>query len=439
MMDDIYLNLAIELFEKGTWTKDAFIKRVTLYANEKGMDMNSINDMIDRVCKPKEVSIEDKRDFLSKITIVGDEPKYGEAAMLMDESDVNKFYEMEQGSLEKESSSVTNNSKEEQTVVDLSKVVDEEVKDKQEVKPNKIVINRKDIKVVKSPVKEEERIILEEPKEVIVENNTELQNNSIIEEKEQSGVDLSSVFEESEPTIVEEKVLNDLTVEDIVNCRYTYGDLFGNSSADFNNNLSELVRNVKESDFERVLKALEGSVGFGYARRFSNDWNEFHKKGSIFKEPVVEEVLEEKTASKEEEIIKDDSRFVIPPISLEGFDEDLPKSEEEFTREAEKMNKPEKDSKVKVVDVSKERLARLKINKQRAINSFLKTGVLVLAYSFMNPYLAVGATLGYMYFADAIRSGDFKANNPVTKALKWSVEKVMYLGKDKEEERGKTR
>lgn len=438
MMDDIYLNLAIELFEKGTWTKDTFIKRVSLYANEKGMDMDSVNELIDRVCKPKEISIEDKRDFLSKITIVGDEPKYGEAAMLMDESDVNKFYEMEQGSLEKESSSVVNNPKEEQTVVDLSKVVDEEVKDKQEVKPSKIVINRKDIKVVKSPIKEEERVIIEEPKEVIVENNTELQNNSIIEEKEQSVIDLSSVIEESEPTIVEEKVLNNLTVEDIVNCRYTYGDLFGNSSADLNNNLSELVRNVKESDFERVLKALEGSIGPAYARRFSNDWNELHKKESIVKEPVVEEVLDEKPIDE----VNTNTGFVIPPISLDSIDEDLPKTEEEYIKEASKMSNPEKDSKVRVVEVSEERRAKLKINKKRVINSFLKTGVLVLAFSFMNPYLAVGTTASYMYFADAIRSGEFKANNPVSKAIKWSVEKIMYLGKskeDKEEERGMTR
>lgn len=426
-MDDIYLNLAIELFEKGTWTKDVFIKRVTLYANEKGMDMNSINDMIDRVTKPKDFSVDEKRDILSKITIVGNELKYGDAARLMDDGDVVRFFEMEQNSLgiDKLTELLENNTKE---IIEDNNII-EEVKP-EEKKPSKIIINKKDIRVVKSPSKKEDLVVDLNTPVPALEDETKVEPVlNTIEEKKEPVLDLSSVFHVPEPIVEEPKVLNNLSVEDIVNNKYSLGDLLGKTSDDLDKNLDELAKNIEEKDVVRVSKAFEDRIGVAYAKKFNERWNKVHTLDN----------LEEKPVSKEEEIIKDDSSFVIPPISLEGFDEDLPKSEEGFTREAEKMNKPEKDSKVKVVDVSKERLARLKTNKQRIINSFLKTGVLVLAYSFMNPYLAVGATLGYMYFADAIRSGDFKANNPVTKALKWSVEKVMYLGKDKEEERGKTR
>lgn len=426
-MDDIYLNLAIELFEKGTWTKDVFIKRVTLYANEKGMDMNSINDMIDRVTKPKDFSIDEKRDILSKITIVENELKYGEAARLMDDGDVVKFFEMEQSSLgiDKLTELLENNTKEK---VEDNNII-EEVKPEEKT-PSKIIINRKDIRVVKSPSKKEDVMVdLNTPVSAFEDDaKVDDDSNTFEEVKKEPVLDLSSEIHTLGPIIEEPKVLNNLSVEDIVNNKYSLEDLLGKTSDDLDKYLDELAKNIEEKDVVRVSKAFEDRIGIAYAKKFNKRWNKVHEVDSL-----------EETPSKEEEIIKDDSRFVIPPISLEGFDEDLPKSEEEFTKEAEKMNKPEKDSKVRVADVSKERLARLKVNKQRAINSFLKTSVLVLAYSFMNPYLAVGATLGYMYFADSIRSGDFKANNPVTKALKWSVEKVMYLGKDKEEERGKTR
>lgn len=414
-MDDIYLNLAIELFEKGTWTKDVFIKRVSLYANEKGMDMNSINDMIDRVTKPKEFSVDEKRNILSKITIVGDELKYGYAARLMDDADVVRFFEMEQSSLgmDKLTELLETNVN---TNESLKKDINEEIIE--EVKPSKIVINKKDIRVVKSSSKKENDVNESN-------NSTDISNDK----KEEKVINLSGAFYTPEIVVEEPKVLNNLSVEDIVNNNYTLADLLGKTSEDLEKNLEELTRNIDEKDFTKVSKALEDRIGVAYAKKFNERWNKLHGVDNLNKE-------------KEEVIVKDDSEgFVIPPISFEGFDEDLPKTEDEFTRESEKMNKSEKDSKVKIIDVSKERLAKLKINKSRAINSFLKTSILVLAYSFMNPYLAVGGTIGYMYFADSIRNGDFKANNPVTKALKWSVEKIMYLGKSKEdkEERGKTR
>jgi len=69
MTNDMYLSLAIELFEKGTWSKEVFIKRIILYAKEKNMNMADIDEIIDRLTKPKEYTIEEKRKFLSLVTI----------------------------------------------------------------------------------------------------------------------------------------------------------------------------------------------------------------------------------------------------------------------------------------------------------------------------------------------------------------------------------
>ena len=49
---------------------------------------------------------------------------------------------------------------------------------------------------------------------------------------------------------------------------------------------------------------------------------------------------------------------------------------------------------------------------------------------------------GYAYFANKIKNGEFNPTNIVGKAIKNGIEKVMYMGMNKEEienERGKTR
>ena len=71
--------------------------------------------------------------------------------------------------------------------------------------------------------------------------------------------------------------------------------------------------------------------------------------------------------------------------------------------------------------------------------------MLVAALKLLNPIAGIGLVGGYMYFASEIKCGNFNPTNPIGKAIKSTVEKIMYIGmgKDKKEELekegGKTR
>lgn len=99
-MQDDYLNLAVELYEKGIWNEETFVKKVTLYGKEKNVEVGAINELINRVVKKKEYTIEDKRKFLSVLTLGDNKPKYGDVVTTFTDDMVEKFYELEVSSLD---------------------------------------------------------------------------------------------------------------------------------------------------------------------------------------------------------------------------------------------------------------------------------------------------------------------------------------------------
>jgi len=286
MNEDMYLNLAVELYEKGSWDKDVFIKRVMLYASEKNIDPKAIEQFIKRVIKEPEYTIEQKRKILSMITLDGVELKYGDAAHSMNDEMVEKFYELE------------------------------------------------------------------------------------------------------------EKALGKDKVSELLDFKNLIHDLDLNKSSDINNSSGEVVKQEIEEKKEEVVSPLN---------------------------PITTHEV-----SDADEVVDSEP--------------DMPETEEEFVEAAEKITSTEKDSAVKTVSVTPERLEKLKKSKGKIKNYFLKTAIIVVAVTFLAPIESIALIGGYCYFAEKIKNGTFNPENIVGKAVKKAVEKVMYLGMNKENEKdGKTK
>ena len=286
MNEDMYLNLAVELYEKGSWDKDTFIKRVMLYAKEKNIDSKAIEQFIKRVTKEPEYTIEQKRKILSMITLDGTELKYGDAAHSMSEEMVEKFYELEEKALGKDK---------------ISELLD-------------------------------------------------------------------------------------------------FKNLIHNLDLDGRNNTT----NTNEETSKDEVEILD----------------ENNSKSTSYVEPKVIPVTQK-------------SETVVPPINF-----DIPDTEEEFEEVVEKITSTEKDSTVKTVNVTPERIEKLKKSKGKVKNYFLKTAMIIVAVYFLAPVESIALIVGYCYFADRIKNGTFNPENLVGKAVKSAVEKVMYLGMNKENEKG---
>lgn len=308
---DMYLSLAVELYEKGTWSKEVLIKRITLYAAEKNMDMNAVNIFLERLTKEKEYTLDEKRNFLSVLRLDGKELKYGDVAKTMSDEMVEKFYDMEV------------------SIMDSDKV--ESYHDLANFKSN---IN----------ASQEENII-----EDVVEEKTENKDN----ENKQNKNDESQKSEEVH-------VINQV---------------------------------------ENTSETLSGSM------------------------VETETTLNDSKANK--------IKFNL------GFD--MPDTEEEFEGHALNIMNPENESSVRKITISEERLEKLKKTKNKAINFFLKTAIVVVAVQLLHPLYSFGSIVGYNYFASEIRNGKFNPQNPVGKAIKKVVETIMNIGipnEEKENEKG---
>lgn len=388
MTEDMYLSFAIELFENGTWSKDVFIKRITLYAKENNMDMSAIDEIVNRLTKKEEYTIDEKRRFLSFVTISGDELKYGVAALNMSDEMVEKFYEMEKGTLSKDKFEEFHNIAASNSVVEEEVIQDEIIEEKVP-----------------------EILIEEEPgvEEVIIDNYTKLFGNK--------------------------------SINDIIVGNYTMNDILGSSDSEKDARFNYLVQNVKSEDLRDVANSLIRVMDPSYCLNFTIEWEKFHKNEMNYLDENKEDVASNKVDTNEkDEENKEDTGVVVPEIDFDSFG--MPETEEEFKKQAENITKTEEDSSVKEVSVSKERLERLKKSKGKVINYFLKTAIVVGAVTLLNPSSTITLVGGYLVFANMIKKGKFNPENAVGKAIKGAVEKVMYIGMNKEEienERGKSR
>lgn len=383
MNEDIYLNLAVDLYSNGTWDKETLIRKVTLYAQEKNMDMVTIKAFLDRLTNVKEYTTEDKRKILSVIKLGESELKYGNVINSMSDELVEKFYKAEEESLGKD-----------------------------RIEKYYNIANNKVIK----PIKEEKQTVIQ---------------------------DVPTKPKELTPRDI--KIVGNITLEDVIYGNYTPDDLLGITEKDSDEIFNMLVSSVDERSFNTVVANLRGKLGISYAGKFTEEWRKAHSNVSQ-KEQQNEKKLEDNGFHKPEPLTdsskKDEKkRVVIPPFA----DFNMPETEEEYEEIEKKVTTPEKDSSVRKINISPERLAKLKKTKNKVLNFSIKTIMLVAALNLLNPIAAIGLVGGYMYFAEEIRCGKFNPSNPIGKAIKSTVEKIMYIGmgKDKKEELekegGKTR
>lgn len=118
-----------------------------------------------------------------------------------------------------------------------------------------------------------------------------------------------------------------------------------------------------------------------------------------------------------------------------------PTTEQDFKNTANNMGSAEQDSNVRHVDASPERIERLKKNKSKVKQFFLKAGVVVLTVMLTSTF-SIPLIGGYLVVANQIKNGKFNMPGAVGQGVKKVVEGIMNLGKSKEEieeERGKTR
>lgn len=396
VMDDIYLNLAVEMYENGTWNEEIFKRKVLLYAKDKGLDDKVIADFLSRVVKPKEMSISEKIEYLSKLTFDGVELKYGDVIEEMSDENIEKFYEMEVASLSKEQTNVKQSKKIEKKLVNLDEMSKTEEKTNDET------------------------------------NTKEMQ---VSEEKKEAEY------------IKEEDSILKVSIEDIKNGNYTADDLLGITEKDADELFEALVSVVKPEDFNKVLYSLREKLGKDYSSTFAIEWAKKHSndmdKVNLEENKVVEAVVPETEPEVEEIYIEEANKneeVIIPEINFEELD--IPETEEEFTEQAENITSKEEDSNVTKVEASSERINKLKKNKGKIINYFLKTAIVVAAVSLLTFPSAAASIGGYLYFSNKIKNGNFNPENPVGKAVKHAVEKIMYMGMNKEDienEKGKTR
>ena len=470
MTEDMYLNLAIELFKKGTWSKDVFIKKVTLYAKDKNMDIKEIEELISKVTNKIEYTIDDKRSILSNIKISGDELKYGDVVNLMSNDDIERFFELEKDSLN--NFDVENETTVEEIVPEFTQEVEliEEVKvidyntelfgnksindiingdyepfdllgnsdSEKEERFNSLIQNVKeeDLRSVASSLAQKMNpaycFYFRYEWEKLHKNTTELldTNEEKIDSKAEENLE-TEIIEEVKTINNNTKLFGNKSINDVIYGNYEPSDLLGDSDSEKEERFNLLIQNVKSEDLRSVAKSLIKKMNPTYCLSFTLEWEKLHKEEANFVD-----------SDEENQIIEEESTIVIPKISFEAYGEDdLPTNEEEYKEQAGKLSRTEKDSIVRKIEISPERLAKLKKTKNKAINCFLKTAMVILAFNFMNPILVGGTVLGYMYFAEEIKCGTFNPTNFVGKAIKYTVEKVMNIGikKDKENERGKAK
>lgn len=494
MTEDMYLNLAIELFKKGTWSKDVFIKKVTLYAKDKNMDIKEIEELISKVTNKIEYTIDDKRSILSNIKISGDELKYGDVVNLMSNDDIERFFELEKDSLN--NFNVENETTVEEIVPEFTQEVEliEEVKvidyntelfgnksindiingdyepfdllgnsdSEKEERFNSLIQNVKeeDLRSVASSLAQKMKpaycFYFRYEWEKLNKNTTELldTNEEKIDSKAEENLE-TEIIEEVKTINNNTKLFGNKSINDVIYGNYEPSDLLGDSDSEKEERFNLLIQNVKAEDLRSVANSLIKKMNPTYCLSFTLEWEKLHKEEANFvnsdeENQIIEEEVKDKTnveenkenLAEEKEIFAKESTIVIPKISFEAYGEDdLPTTEEEYKEQAGKLSRTEKDSIVRKIEISPERLAKLKKTKNKAINCFLKTAMVILAFNFMNPILASGTVLGYMYFAEEIKCGTFNPTNFVGKAIKYTVEKVMNIGikKDKENERGKAK
>ena len=145
--------------------------------------------------------------------------------------------------------------------------------------------------------------------------------------------------------------------------------------------------------------------------------------------------------------VKTNNEEVKDPIKVDGseiktnpiLDRLAPETNEEFENIHKNTTNPEKDSSVRKVEASPERIEKLKKKKSKVINYFIKGAIIVTTVLLLHPIESIPLIGGYLYLSGKIQDGTFNPKTKAGKAAKNIVESIMNVGMKKDEERGKTK
>ena len=375
MEDDIFLSTAIDLFKGGVWNEETFRRQVLTHAKESGLDEKAVNDLLIRVIPVKDFTLEDKRNFLRNVKFKNGDLKYPNAVDDMPDVTVEKIFEAERKSLSDD---------------EIRKIIKNEIEEKedkkaeQQKKETKVEIVNPILDRLEVPNEKKETSKKEETKVEVV-NNPILNRLEVPKEKSEE-----QPKEETKVEVVSNPILNRLEVP-----------------------------KEKEETSKLVIPKIE------------------LPKVEEKKENPVLERLKVKTNNEEvkEPIKVDDSEIKTNPI----LDRLVPETNEEFENIHKNTTNPEKDSSVRKVEASPERIEKLKKKKSKVINYFIKGAIIVTTVLLLHPMESIPLIGGYLYLSGKIQDGTFNPKTKAGKAAKNIVESIMNIGMGKEEERGKTK
>lgn len=476
MNEDLYLSTAINLYESKVWDDKVFKENVLKHAKEKNLDINAINELINRVLPKKDFTISEKRQFLTNLTFNEGGLKYPNAVEHMADTTVEKLFEIEKAS--KSYDEILNIIKVKNNKVD-KKVYAEELSlyelltKLRSLNPNTdlnldningTILSSKNMEELRLP----EGFYYNKNNEITNENNTKSGNYisakiTLVHKVEKNEI-LDKIVNKKEA--VHNKETKEVKED---NKKEINLILFANEllklNPDANINLDRENNTIVSSIGLNDLKLPEGY--------YHNETGIVDKDNYIYipvqiiplvkKEVSKEEKKQEaenKTNSNKDNIIilpnigdtnmffeikdniEEKSSVIIPDKTKMDGQKDEPTTEEEYKEIHKAVLDAEKDSNVREVKADSERINKLKSKKGKVINYFIKGAIVVTAVALLSPINAAILIGGYKVFANKIKNGTFNPTGHFGQAVASVVKKVMYVGLSEEqieEERGKTK
>ena len=499
MSEDLYLSTAISLYESKVWDEKTFKENVLKHGKEKNLDMNAIEELINRVLPKKDFTIDEKRQFLSNLTFNEGGLKYPNAVEHMADITVEKLFEIEKLSKSHDEilDIINNKNKEKKSVgtieaeeLDLNgllaklKSLNPNV-DLDIDSINGIILSSKKIEELKLP----EGFYYNEQKGITNENNTKSGNyisaKVILVHKVDKNELLDKILnnendvkkEEKIETSKEEKVSENNREEKQTNKEELYLILIANEllklnpdviSLDRTNNTIISSKKIEELNLpEGLIYKENGIVDSATGKTISIQLSPSVEKETTkeeeyrLKREEAEKSLNEKKNNviilpnladmglfgdknnKKESTDEQKKSVVLPNISNMNFsDKEEPTTEEEYEEIHKAVSGSEKDSNVREVNADKERINKLKSKKGKVINYFIKGAIVVTSVALLSPLSAALVVGGYKVFANKIKNGTYHPTGHFGQAIGDVVKKIMYIGMSKEEieeEKGKNK
>ena len=172
----------------------------------------------------------------------------------------------------------------------------------------------------------------------------------------------------------------------------------------------EGLKNVK---LLLAKERLNREKGYAFANQDYDSLD--NNKGVAFAGKDIDSLDDDKNASKE------DDKKEQQGIKFSDLEE------EDYENVVKNINDA-KDSNVRKVEASEERIKKLKKSKSKATSIALKSLIIVCGFAMLGPEAGILGIGSYNVFAILIRQGKFNPKTKIGKSIKDAVIKIMSLG-----------